>query len=77
MTSLIQPMDQGVLESTKHRYRKKLLQRLIIADEMETSIIDFLKTVDMKMVIELVAEAWDEISSRTLQRSWKNYTSFL
>ena len=71
VTSLIQPMDQGVLESMKHRYRKKLLHRLIIADEMGTSIIDFLKTVDMKMVIELVAEAWDEISSSTLRRSWE------
>ena len=75
--ALIQPIDQGILESMKRRYRKTLLHRLIIADEMGTSIIDFLKTVDMKMVIELVAEAWDEISSSTLRRSWeKNDTSF-
>ena len=76
VTSVIQPMDQGVLESMKRRYRKKLLHSLIIADEMGTSIIDFLKIVDMKMVIKLVAEAWDEISSSTLRRSWEKLYLF-
>ena len=33
VTALIQPMDQGVIQSVKMRYRKKLLQRLIIADD--------------------------------------------
>ena len=33
VTSLIQPMDQGVLESLKRRYKKKLLHRLLIEEE--------------------------------------------
>jgi hypothetical protein len=71
VTSLIQPMDQGVLISLKRRYRKKLLHRLIIADEMGTSIIEFLKGLNMKTTVDLVAEAWDGIPSVTLQRSWR------
>ena len=38
VTSLIQPMDQGVLESLKRRNKKKLLQRLLIEDESGTPV---------------------------------------
>ena len=71
VTSLIQPMDQGVLISLKRRYRKELLHRLIIEDEVGTSIIEFLKGLNMKTTIDLVAEAWDDIPSTTMQRSWR------
>ena len=71
MTALIQPMDQGVIQSLKMRYKKKLLRRLIIEDDLGTSIVDFLKGVHMKMVIDLVHEAWMEISKDTLRRSWQ------
>lgn len=40
VTSLIQPMDQGVLQ---RRYKKKLLRRLIIEDDRGVSVIDFFK----------------------------------
>ena len=42
VTSLIQPMDQGVLVTLKRIYKKKLLSRLIPADEDCVSIVDFL-----------------------------------
>lgn len=50
VTSLIQPMDQGVLVALKRRYKKILLQRLLIEDENGVSLIDFLKSVNMKVV---------------------------
>lgn len=43
VTSLIQPMDRGVLVSLKCCYKKKLLQRLLIKDENGVSLITFLK----------------------------------
>ena len=55
VTSLIQPMDQGVLVGLKHRYKKILLRRLLIEDENGVSLIDFLKSVNMKIVTELIA----------------------
>lgn len=33
--SLIQPMDQGVLKALKQIYKKKLLRRLLIEDDMQ------------------------------------------
>ena len=73
VTSLIQPMDQGVLVALKRCYRKKLLQRLLIEDENGVSIIEFLKSAYMSVVVELVAESWDEIKASTLRtcKSWR------
>ena len=33
VTALIQPMDLGVIESVKRRYKMKLLRRLVLEDE--------------------------------------------
>ena len=66
VTSLIQPMDQGVLKSLKWHYKNKLLHELIIEDENGTAITEFLKIVNTKVTAKLVAEAWDEIKLRKL-----------
>lgn len=71
VTSLIQPMDQGVLEALKRRYKKKLLRKLVIEEENGSDIVNFLKSVNMKVVIDMVAESWDEIEPTTLQKSWR------
>ena len=71
VTSLIQPMDQGVLESLKRRYKKKLLHRLLLEDEVGTNIADFLKQVNMKVVVDFAAESWKEITTTTLRKSWR------
>ena len=65
VTSLIQPMDQGVLQSFKQTYKKKLLRQLFIEDENGVSVPQFLKTINMKVVADHVAEAWKEIPSST------------
>ena len=57
VTSLIQPMNHGVFQMFKKRYKKKLLCRLII--------MEFLMSGDMKVVAEIVCEAWDEIDQDT------------
>ena len=73
VTSLIQPMDQGVLESLKRRYRKSLLRDILIASTEELDIAKYLKSITMKVVVEKVhvAMAWDEISASTIRRSWQ------
>ena len=53
------------------RYRKKLLRKLIIGDDVGESIVDVIKSVTMKTVTEFVAEAWSEIQAITLRRSWQ------
>ena len=71
VTSLIQPMDQDVLVSIKRRYKKKILEELVLHDTNGTSIISYLKQIDILKVIELVAASWDEIQPSTLRLSWR------
>ena len=71
VTSLIQPMDQGVLVALKRRYKRKLLHRLIIEEENGASIVDFFKSVNTTVVVEMTADSWDEIRASTLRKSWR------
>ena len=69
-TSLFQPMDQGVIEAMKRRYRKALLQKLLLEDQEGRSIIQFVKQINMKDVVYMTAAAWEDIPSLTLTKSW-------
>ena len=64
--SLIQPMDQGVLESLKRHYRRKILEELILSG---SSLVEFLKRINLLKVSELIAACWDEIQPTTPQLS--------
>lgn len=57
VTSLIQPMNEGVLQAIKMTY-KKVLRKLINGGDLGKSIVDIIKSVTMKTVIEFVAEVW-------------------
>ena len=69
-TALIQPMDQGVLEAMKRRYRKSLLRKLLMVDGEGQSMVTFVKTINIKHVVYMVADAWEDIPSSTLCKSW-------
>ena len=58
-----------MLVALKRWYKKKLLQRLLIEDENGVSLIDFLKSVYVKIVMELIAESWGENKESTLRKS--------
>ena len=70
VTSLIQPMDQGVLESMKRRYRKSLLQDVLLSEDL-VDPITFNKSITMKVVVEKISLAWDQITPVTIRRSWR------
>lgn len=70
VTSLLQPMDQGVLQNIKLSYRKMLL-RYLIEENGSLPILEKLKKHTLKDVIYWVAESWQNTSVNLLQRSWK------
>ncbi len=71
VTSLIQPMDQGVLESMKRRYKRKILEELIFKDTEGVPIPEFLKKINMLRVTTLISASWNEITAKTIQLSWR------
>ncbi|XP_054711028.1 tigger transposable element-derived protein 2-like [Uloborus diversus] len=71
VTSLCQPMDQGVIESIKRVYRRKLLTVLIAGMDEGKNVTETLKKVDMLDEVMWVAQAWDDIKPITMIRSWR------
>ena len=57
VTSAVQPMDQGMIESFKRRYRRKLLTALIEDGNSDLSVIVSLKSINLKDVIYMIAES--------------------
>ncbi|MFS1564304.1 MAG: hypothetical protein ACL7AX_13000 [Candidatus Arsenophonus phytopathogenicus] len=72
VTSILQPMDQGVIECLKRLYRKRLLRELLLTDEKEEEdVIKFYKKINLKDCVYMAADAWNEIKNVTLKRAWR------
>ncbi len=70
-TAAIQPMDQGVLDPCKRRYKRKLLAHIILENESEDkSVPEILKACNMKQVVYWIASAWEEASADSLRKAW-------
>lgn len=70
VTSLGQPMDQGVLNAVKKRYKKKFMLHLLLTDE-DLTFEEKLKNISLREVINWLHQSWEEISSKTSEGSWK------
>lgn len=70
VTSIGQPMDQGVLETFKRHYRRFLLQEILEKSAAGSTLKECLLAINMKSVIYWSAQAWDAVQRLTLERSW-------
>ena len=71
VTSLLQLMDQGVLQNIKLAYKKQFLRFLIEEDSGSLTLLEKIKKINLKDVGYWSAESWDNVSEQTLRRSWK------
>jgi len=71
VTSLIQPMDQGVIEKFKRMYRKQMLRRLLLNESTEESVVAFSKLLNLKHCCYMAADAWDNLTEENLRNAWK------
>lgn len=71
VTSLLQPMDQSVIETMKRHYRRQLLRKLLIegAEDEELVLANHSK-INLKDCCYMVAEAWSLVTAVTLRRAW-------
>ncbi|GBM66945.1 Jerky -like [Araneus ventricosus] len=67
VTSLIQPMYQGVMEAMNKHYKKKLINHIL---ECEENLYEALKKINVKEVIYMIAQAWQLIKTATIQKSF-------
>ena len=71
VTPLIQPMDQGVMEKMKRRYRKEMLRKLLILDESEEGILSACKKFNTKDCCYMLRDAWKCLAQDNLSRAWE------
>ncbi|XP_054084416.1 tigger transposable element-derived protein 1-like [Zeugodacus cucurbitae] len=73
-TSLIQPLDQGIIATFKRYYVKNSFQHIIneIETNNEMNVISAWKTFDLKNCIDCISCSVREITKTTLNRCWKN-----
>ena len=74
-TSLIQPLDQGVLEKVKRCYKRDLLLRMLneedsVSNSANVTVEDLSKTLNIKDAVFMSAKCWDEVGEITIVKSW-------
>ena len=73
-TSLIQPMDQGIIKNLKGHYRAKLSSRLIseLDNDSSRQMKDVVKTVNLLDALYLVSEAWSDVKKETVANCFRH-----
>ena len=74
-TSLIQLIDQGVIENMKRRYKRDLLLRLLNKENKGLNIAEFTKTLTILDAVMMSDKCWREIEESTIARSWSKLLS--
>ncbi|XP_015429685.1 PREDICTED: jerky protein homolog-like [Dufourea novaeangliae] len=72
VTSLIQPLDQGIIAAMKRRYKTKLLRYILNAQNNGQDYNDAMKSFNIKYAINFISDAWNEITEKTISNGWKN-----
>ncbi|UYV67098.1 hypothetical protein LAZ67_4003879 [Cordylochernes scorpioides] len=78
-TSVLQPMDQGVIVAFKRLYKRRQLESCLVfssdADQPNNSVgeqtFSNLKKYDIKKAIFNFGNSWDELKSSTIRNGWK------
>lgn len=71
-TSLIQPMDMGVLRAMKCRYKNEFLTCMLSAINNGVKVPKFVKEYNVKDAVWSVARAWNDITPEILKHAWHN-----
>lgn len=65
-TSLIQPLDQGVIRSFKCHYRKNIVSKQLLHLECGLSLKEFSKKIDVLEALQMIKSAWFNVTPETI-----------
>ncbi|XP_014679538.1 PREDICTED: jerky protein homolog-like [Priapulus caudatus] len=69
---LLQPIYQGILETTKRIYRKNLVKKILSEpDNSSEGILNFIKSLTIKDAVYMSAEAWNAVKANTISKCWR------
>ena len=70
-TSIMQPLDQGIILSAKRRYKKKLAEGYLACVENNKDANSLLKALDIVQATNMIAASWRETSSTIIQNCFR------
>ena len=70
-TSIMQPLEQGIILSAKRRYKKKLAERYLACVENNKDANSLLKALDIVQATNMIASSWRETSSTIIQNCFR------
>ena len=70
-TSIMQPLDKGIILSAKRRYKKKLAERYLACVENNKDANSLLKALDIVQATNMIAASWRETSSTIIQNCFR------
>ena len=68
-TSVLQPLDLGIIKNFKVHYRKLLMQHVLAKIEECSSAHEVVKSVNILLACRWVAQAWELVSSDTIKNA--------
>ncbi|XP_014260374.1 tigger transposable element-derived protein 6 [Cimex lectularius] len=71
ITSTSQPLDQGVIQNFKVKYRQLILRRLICSLDQYSSAQEVVKSINVLMAVMWVKSAWDAVIASTINNCFK------
>lgn len=69
VTSLIQPMDQGIIEKVKKAYRHKLPHEILIHEHLD-DIVKRVKSWTLFQCCKFISAAWDSVTESNARNAW-------
>jgi hypothetical protein len=72
-TSKSQPMDQGIIQALKLRYRRRQLQKTIMKMDTDKTLngSDLLKQISVLDAIYWTSNSWNDLDNSTIQKCFK------
>ena len=70
-TSLLQPLDMGILRSVKSRYRKKIAEIYLQGVEADQDKKTILRSLNFLRAVNLIAECWEETPRSVIENCWR------
>ena len=67
-TAKLQPLDQGIIKSTKHNYRTILMTRYLASVESKQEAKTIMKSFDFVVACQVLVEAWDAVTPENIQK---------
>ncbi|XP_041471253.1 tigger transposable element-derived protein 4-like [Lytechinus variegatus] len=73
-TSITQPMDQGIIQAVKLKFRKRQLRGIINRMEREPGLTapELMKKTDVLQAIQWIDKSWRDTTDETIQKCFRN-----